>query len=658
MSQQFTLLGWSASGLRCPDHEVHLSLPDSDRPYPVTLVQMPNGTGKTTTLNMLRATLSGSAKQWNLQKINEFRRSGHSTKTGLFVVNLMLNGNPLTFELTLNFNQGRADYRTSYGTGIKDGFSPPPKIIKFLNSDFINLFVFDGELASNLLDAKQTKARQAIDSLFQLSLLKDVIKTVGANWEKHAEFASTKTAKGLNQRKNKLERFKKKREHIKREQQRLKVDKSRWTLELQEAEKEYEAALSKDKNIGNQLQEVKIQLDNAEKAVAREVEIAIAKMRDPQRLLPQFATALQELKANLDRLKLPTSTSREFFEELAEAHECVCGRTMDDATRQAVRDRALNYLAEDEVGVLNRIKSDIATYCSGEPASYYQEFQRDLESFGKLIRKRDEFKTELRSFEEARLAQGDSDLEAKKKQRDDLQKELHRCTERLQEIERSPSSKPSEETDCLKELDKLIKKAEDDVAEATETLTLKRKTEIIIRILNEAHEQAQEELRTVILGETNQRILQLLSGDPVKLQDIQDSLQLRGQSGASVGQTLSVSYAFLATLFNRSEHQLPFIVDSPAGALDLKVRPEVARLIPSLSEQFIAFTISSERQNFVEILHQAANQQVQYLTIFRKTSRMDALWQNISPELLTETVDGVTVKGKEFFDSFDLDDEV
>lgn len=658
MSQQFTLLGWSALGLRCPDHKVRLCLPDSDRPYPVTLVQMPNGTGKTTTLNMLRATLSGSAKEWSSQKINEFRRSGDAAKTGQFVVNLALNGSSLTFELTLNFERGKAEYRTSYGAGIQDGFYPPPKIRKFLNSDFINLFVFDGELASNLLDGKQTKARQAIDSLFQLSLLKEVVKTVWENWEKHAESASTKSAKGLNQRKNKLERFKNKREQIKGEQQRLQVRNSRLTLELQEAEKEYEAALTKDKDMGTKLQEVKTHLNNAERIIAVEVEKAIAKMRDPQRLLPEFAAALQELKANLDRLKLPTSTSREFFEELAEAHECVCGRTMDEETRQAVRDRALNYLAEDEVGVLNSIKFDIATYCSGEPASYYQEFQQELEGFSKLIRKRDEFKTELRSFEEARLAQGDSDLEAKKKQRDELQKELNRCIDRLQEIERSPSSKPSEDTDCLKELDKLIKKAEDDVAEATETITLKRKTEIITRILTEAHEQAREELRKIILQETNQRITQLLSGDPVLLDDIQDSLQLHGQSGASVGQTLSVSYAFLATLFNRSDHQLPFIVDSPAGALDLNVRPEVARLIPSLCDQFIAFTISSERQSFVDILHQAAKQEVQYLTIFRKTSRMDALWQNVSPALVTETVNGVTVKGKEFFDRFDLDKEI
>jgi len=100
MSRQFTLLGWSASGLRCPDHEVNLCLPDNHLlPYPVTLVQMPNGTGKTTTLTMLRAALSGSAKEWNSEKIRTLRRSSGAAKSGQFVVKIAVNNNPLTFEL-------------------------------------------------------------------------------------------------------------------------------------------------------------------------------------------------------------------------------------------------------------------------------------------------------------------------------------------------------------------------------------------------------------------------------------------------------------------------------------------------------------------------------------------------------------------------------
>ena len=463
--------------------------------------------------------------------------------------------------------------------------------------------------------------------------------------------------KGLTRRRNRLARLQNRLAQIKEEQKRLKTEILELKLQMENAQEEYNTALSKDRDTGDKLKEIKFKLDSAEEVVQHNVRRAIEEMRNPQKLLIDFGSALQNLKANLDKLKLPKSTSREFFEELAEAERCVCGRPMDDENRQAVRDRAMLYLAENEVGVLNDIKTDIGTYCNENPLAYYQALEEQVSDLTKLIRTRDQIKTEHQSFEDARLAQGDSELQEKKNRLEQVQKDYQVCESRLQEIERSPHTNPSDETDCLKELERLVTKAENDVAEATDTLRLKNKTEILKNILAEAHMQAREELRKFIIDETNSRIAKLLSRDPIFLEDIRDCLKLQGKDGASMGQTLSVSYAFLATLFNRSDYRLPFIVDSPAGALDLNVRPEVARLIPSLCNQFVAFTISSERQSFVDVLHKAAKQQVQYLTIYRKTSRTNALKQSVGLDKVTETVDGVIVNGKNFFDNFDLDKE-
>ncbi|MBD0341155.1 MAG: hypothetical protein ICV61_09770, partial [Microcoleus sp. Co-bin12] len=198
---------------------------------------------------MLRAALSGSAKEWNTEKIREFRRSGDSAKLGQFVVKIAVNNNPLTFELKLNFERGKVEYRTSYGTGIREGFFPPAPLMKFLNSEFVNLFVFDGELASNLLDSKQTRARSAIDSLFQLSLLEEVAKAFQENWEKHAESAKAKSNQGLNRRINTLKRLQEKRKRIKLEQEKLLRHKTQLNLGIQSAEKDYDSAFSKDRNI-------------------------------------------------------------------------------------------------------------------------------------------------------------------------------------------------------------------------------------------------------------------------------------------------------------------------------------------------------------------------------------------------------------------------
>lgn len=208
MSVKLSILGWSASNLRCPDHQIFLCPENSQTPCKVTLIQMPNGTGKTTTLDLLRATLSGSAKQWTPEQITEFGNNNNSAFLGSFVVRLSLENKPITFELNFDFKREKVNYRTTYGSGIKDGFSPPPSIKKFLNPEFVSLFVFNGELARNLLDSKQTRARDAIDSLFQLFLLEDVANEFQQNWESYTKNTGFKTEQALKQRNKKLKDLK------------------------------------------------------------------------------------------------------------------------------------------------------------------------------------------------------------------------------------------------------------------------------------------------------------------------------------------------------------------------------------------------------------------------------------------------------------------
>ena len=658
MSFQLSILGWSASNLRCPDHQISLCQKDSQTPLKVTFIQMPNGTGKTTTLDLLRATLSGSAKQWSSQQIAEFRNVNNSVLTGIFIVRLTLNEQFLTFELNFDFEQNKVNYRTTYGSGIKDGFQPPSSIKKFLNPEFINLFVFNGELARNLLDAKQTRARDAIDSLFQLSLLQDIADKFQENWEDHIVNASSISDMGLQRRKNRLQKLKDRKKEVEARKKQLNLQKSRLEIDTQQAQQEYDVAFNKDKDLGTKLKDLQVKLTKAEKTVSSEIQQSIERMRNPQQLVPGFGVSLLNLKNNLDSLKLPNSTSQEFFAELAQAEECVCGRPMDNESSKNVRERASQYLAEDEVGVLNGIKSDIAKHCGTELELYAKKLDRDLKDLGQSIKLRDNLSTEISSIQKQRLDQGDSELEDKKQKLDKLQTNLENCKTDLKEILRVALRNPSDDTKCLQELKNLIKKAEDDVAEATNTITLKNKTEIIQNILTQSQQTARDKLRKYIIDKTNQRISQLLNRNPVILEDIQDSLKLKQGQGASEGQTLSVSYAFLATLFAQSTYQLPFIVDSPVISLDLNVRREVARLIPSLFKQFLAFTISSEREGFINVFDQTVNSEVKYLTLFRKTSEIKYLWQDINRTTIRETTDGILIEGKEFFDKFDLDSEV
>lgn len=124
-----------------------------------------------------------------------------------------------------------------------------------------------------------------------------------------------------------------------------------------------------------------------------------------------------------------------------------------------------------------------------------------------------------------------------------------------------------------------------------------------------------------------------------------------------MGETLSVGYAFLSTLFNRSEyHELPFVVDSPANPIDLAVRDTIGQLVPKLSEQFIAFMISSERDRFMDGIKRTTDSPIQFETVFRKgATDLELMAAEFSECVQTE--DGLRVPGEQFFRQFQLDME-
>ena len=48
---KFNIIEWKSVGLRCPDFNIKIS--KNDKTFP-SFIQMPNGTGKTTTLSLLK----------------------------------------------------------------------------------------------------------------------------------------------------------------------------------------------------------------------------------------------------------------------------------------------------------------------------------------------------------------------------------------------------------------------------------------------------------------------------------------------------------------------------------------------------------------------------------------------------------------------------
>ena len=650
------ILGWKAEGLRCPDHE--LSCTDGDgNPYPVSLIQMPNGTGKTTTLALLRAALSGAAIEqgWDQDTISEFRKRNDMQPYGVFEVRLLLNERRATIAIEFDFENGRVSYKTTHGPGHRDGFHPPPDFRRFMNENFVNFYVFDGELAQHLLDREYADAQVVVENLFQMNVFDAMARRVSEYWDNRTQNVGAKEVRGLSRRQNRLVSLRERCAALKRAQNELRKKRSELDLQLQRKEETYHQGIKREDARFKSLNDAETRVERLKGKVREEALDVLELMRNPHALSSLFANWMLEFKDALDKVKLPESAAREFFVDLAREAECVCGRPIDADIADTIRMRAVQYLGSDDVSLLNSMKSAMKDFVGDSPDERAKELDERIACLSSVVEDERDARNDR---DELRLEAEQSDP-ALKSARDDienLRQQLEKIDEVLERFESKNQTQIDDRTFGIEVLEKRIKDAERKLAEITNTLVEKAKRDTLTTIIKSAHKKAHHGITEELCDQANSRIFELMPHNGISIDRIERNLILKGQEGGSVGETLSIAYAFLATLFHRSDHQLPFVVDSPAGPIDLAVRPRIGELIPNLSGQFIAFTISSERAKFIEPLKRASNAEVQFVTLFRKGSD-DLVRVAYEKGIVAETVDGLNVEGEDFFSEFQLEEE-
>jgi len=663
MAAVIKVAGWRVEGLRCPDHQISfLKDKEGQDIYPISLIQMPNGTGKTTTLELLRAALSGdtlmgkgAAQEWSADKIQSFQKRNSQSSGGQFQVILICDTRRLTITMDFDFDDGKVKYSTTLQSGNREGFHPPREVMKFFNPNFVNFFVFDGELAEQMLDQNYTQAQDVIEDLFQLSLFSDMTNRIEEYWnEKISQVGGVIEKRGRTRRQNKVNFLQELLEKRKKDQVKISIDYKKTEKELKKKNELFKEALTELKEVQGRLHQAEIKLNAAQSYVTSSVKDVLDDMRNPHSLSSSFAERMITLKDSLDRVKLPESAAREFFEELANEAECICGRPINDTICARLKDQADRYMGSDDVLLLNHLKGDVANLVGTEAGSHEAELNNKIFALDEARRQEEIAKTALDAVKREAIAD-DPTLEKANEEIKKLEDKFRVLEEKLSKFEDLDTSRRDEDTYGIRVLEDRFEKARILLAEATETLELKDKGDLLAKIIKKAQHKARQGISVYLCQEANARIEKLMPFNAIRIREITQSLVLQGQEAGSVGETLSIGYAFLATLFNRTEHQLPFIVDSPANPIDLEVRANVAQLVPNLSHQFISFTISSEREGFLPSLETAsADGDIQYITMFRKEMQPD---DDLNGEYAEESIDGWCVHGKKYFERFQLNEE-
>lgn len=607
------ILGWEYENIRRMGN-LEINLEDSNgQVYENTLIMMPNGTGKTTTLKLLRVMLSGRAEEWKEKDVRSFRPNFKTVSEGKFCLKVLFDDDLYHYILHLDYEAGEARYETSRVSrtgGIEEGHELPGPLKGIMDQEeFVNRFVFDGEQAQKTLDTGSQEAERAIIYLYQLDKMDELCKEIDKLVEKKQEAGNSKySERSVQLYQTKAEKKRKKYVELKKQ-----LAKSKNELDLKQKKKsyyeeKYQDIISKDEK----MQEEEEKLKEKQKEIRRQIIEATSKIfsfiQKPYNLQAELHLRLQGLWQNMQTLRLPKNVAKEFFNELSESERCICGRCIGELEKLKILENAEGYLGQEEFIVLNEIKSALKEY------EIDTEMEQEKPRLRELLLEEQENDNSMDRIAMIMAEQGDNEI---LKIRDTI-KELENDIERLYVDCKQLGSKDIGDKRLNAEnnvylAQKAWQEANDVYTKANGTYMFTKKAEKLKDYITSLKFKALENLKQYIIQETNTKVHNIIKNDNVRIKNIIGHLIFEDRDNLSEGQNLAVAYAYIGTLFEHSQNEFPFVVDSPAAPLDLNMRREIARVMPGLFHQMIVFVTSGEMHGFAETYFERDN--VKYFTI-------------------------------------------
>lgn len=630
------ILGWEYINIRRINN-LSVDLTNGTTPPKISLIMMPNGTGKTTTISLMRAVLDGTATGWDQDKVREFKPQYGDIKKGEFRLKAQINEELFYFILCLDYENGKAEYRTSrtgQPGGLDEGRNLPYQLSGIFNEQFVSRFIFDGEQAKKTLSGDNDEAEKAITYLYQINEL-DNLKGKIDSIVKQTQENNTRgmTKQSLSYNRTQMENKGKIHNNLLGKKKQLEKTRTELTKQREETEDKINKLISSDSKLKDE--KTKLDADKIETVgyIRQNIATILMGMREPFNVNACFDHRLKDLSDNMQKLKLPKTMSKEFFNELAESSNCICGRHIGPEEKKHIEVNAESYLGEDQLVALNAIKDKIKGYVATDDLSL------EIDNLNTNVKKLDDIEAGLIRLGIQLKEQGNDEVEK-------FQNDLKAIDSKLQDIkneyiiltaiDRASNGQINEENN-IKLAEAAFTLAKENFNKATDTFSLYQKSEKVKQYLNIIRASALEKLKLRVLDKTNRKISNIITTEKIIVEKIDGNLVLKNRKAVSEGQTLAIAYSYIGSLFDESSFRFPFVIDSPAVSLDYSVRKEVAEILPSLFEQLVIFVISSEVLYFADSFYTLPD--VAFYTIEAGDSSDNA----------------VCTVGKDYFDTFQKD---
>ena len=583
----------------------------NDEPIKNNFVMMANGTGKTTIIQLIKGTLDGSAVSWSSEKIREFAPTTISADFGEFSLTVKFDNKQYKYILGLNYKNGTAKIETVVlPRGRENGLRLPEALKGIFTPEFVSRFVFDGEQAKKSMDRTSNEAEETIRYLYRLDeldailvmnrkILSDIQTAEGGSKGSNSSISNLRTRK---------EAVEKAIVRLENEQRTLNSELSIFRAQLKDKQDNVNELHEQFNALNQEKNELIKEAEENKGKISTQVNELLALIKSPYLLNETFSSRMLELGQGMQKLKLPKNSSKDFFVELANAAKCVCDRCIGEAERQAILKNADRYLGGDQQAVLNIIKG-----CLVE-SNYDSSAQNAFNTLCELRKQEENINKRATINEEKLLKAGGDKAERLQSEINELLGRIAVAQNNLERIEsKDEFDEKLDEQNNLHRAKLALDDYEKKIASATRTNNALRKKETVEKIILSIKEKATDALKDEIIRKTNEKIKTVITDDNIEIENIDRYIKLRDRNGASEGQTLSIGYCFLGTLFEDAELEFPFIIDSPTGKMDFDKRKAVASIIPKVFNQMIAFVQSAEVDRFADRFYKKEN--TQFLTV-------------------------------------------
>ena len=504
-----------------------------------TFIMMANGTGKTTTMTLLKGVLDGKAPEWEAEEVRSFAPIGRKADTGEFNVTVQFDDKQYKYFLYLDYWRGVATIKTTTIEigGMEKGRHLPTALKDIFTQEFVRRFIFDGEQVKKSMDSNSNEAEETIKYLYRLDKLDSIIAD---NQKILVEIQDAEGSIGSNGSLSNLRTRQRRFLDIKRNLEK-KAEKLRKKIEVcqkEQADKKVQKDIldGKYKELNEKKHDIlKEQQHNKDQIDAQILEI-LRLAKSPYLVCKEFSKRMYELVSGMTKLKLPKNISKDFFVELADSKVCVCGREIGENERTIILESANRYLGSDKQAVLNVLKSSL------KGSSYDERLVKPFDELKELCEEGNRLQTRLNNNAEKLLAAGGEEAFQLNEEINELIEEIAVAKSKLEKIEsKDESDEELTDENNLYKAELACKDYEEKIAAATKTKEALYKKGTVETLLMDIRKKATAELKKEIIRKTNEKLQEVIADDFIEVESIDRYIKLKGKDAASEGQTLGIA---------------------------------------------------------------------------------------------------------------------